>query len=202
MKTLLRGPLLCALLLSTASAAADSTATFIGTVTEDASGKPLADVVVTATAPTLEHEQTVVTDAQGNYRIPGLPQGVYTLRFEREGFELHARQDLKLRLPRTVRADMAMSAVGQPSAIAVGSPSPGINSVSVDPEFIKRIAVARPGGRARADTHCFGCGGPSIQEQTPAWMLSRMPIVVPDGTPQLVYRAPSADRCSPDFGSR
>ncbi|WP_164015656.1 hypothetical protein [Pyxidicoccus trucidator] len=41
---------------------------------------------------------------------------------------------------------------------------------------------------------------PDPRESTPSWMLSRMVVLVPDGTPQLVYRAPSGATWSPDFG--
>ncbi|QSQ23011.1 hypothetical protein JY651_49325 [Pyxidicoccus parkwayensis] len=65
----------------------------------------------------------------------------------------------------------------------------------VDVEFIKRIAVARPRHFTRD-----GFRVDSARAATPSWMLSRMVVLVPDGTPQLTFRAPSAQRGSPDFG--
>lgn len=68
----------------------------------------------------------------------------------------------------------------------------------IQTEYIKRIVVPRynspPPARA---SHSSARNSPA---RTPSWMLSRMPVLVPDGTPQLVYRAPSAARWSPDFG--
>jgi len=67
--------------------AAYADSVIIGTVVSAENKKPVADVVVTATSPNLQGEQVVVTDAQGQYRIPQLPPGVYTLRFDKESFK-------------------------------------------------------------------------------------------------------------------
>ena len=138
------------------SAAFAQSSTMIGTVIDAQSRNPVPDVVVTATSPNLQGEQTVVTDAQGNYRIPQLPPGVYTLRFEKEQFKPYARSDVQLRLNRTIRVNVELlpeslgevvEIVGAPPTIDVGSTTTGVN---VDQEFIKRIAVARPGGKGGA----------------------------------------------------
>ena len=82
--------------------------TIIGTVISAQSRQPVPDVVVTATSPNLQGEQTVVTDAQGNYRIPQLPPGIYTLRFEADAFRPYARSDIQLRLNRTIRVNVEL----------------------------------------------------------------------------------------------
>ncbi|NBD07860.1 TonB-dependent receptor [Corallococcus silvisoli] len=136
------------------SAAFAQSSVIIGTVLNTEDKKPAADVVVTATSPNLQGEQTVVTDAQGNYRIPQLPPGTYTLRFEKETFKPYARPEIQLLLNRTIRVNVELlpdsftqtvDVIGTPPTIDVGSTSQGVN---VDQEFIKRIAVARPGGKA------------------------------------------------------
>ncbi|MFP2959518.1 TonB-dependent receptor domain-containing protein [Myxococcus sp. 1LA] len=138
------------------SAAFAQSSVIIGTVIDAQSRQPAADVVVTATSPNLQGEQTVVTDAQGNYRIPQLPPGDYTLRFEKEQFKPYARSNIQLRLNRTIRVNVELlpealgevvEIVGAPPTIDVGSTTMGVN---VDQEFIKRIAVARPGGKGGA----------------------------------------------------
>ncbi|WP_338050636.1 YfbK domain-containing protein [Pyxidicoccus caerfyrddinensis] len=132
----------------------------IGTVIEVQSRKPLRDVVVTATSPKLQGEQTVVTDAQGNYRIPQLPPGVYTLRFEVEQHKPYARADIQLRPNRTIRVNVEllpdslgvdMELMGAQPTIDVGSTTTG---VQVDQEFIRHIAAARPGGKG-SSAHSF-----------------------------------------------
>ncbi|NRD44416.1 von Willebrand factor type A domain-containing protein [Corallococcus exiguus] len=236
MKSLLRSTLpLFLMMLPVATraqldAGAPATSTIIGTVLDDTTKKPVMDVVVSATSPSLQREQVVVTDAQGNYRIPRLPAGTYTLRFEKESFKPFARPEIQLKPNRTIRLNVELlpeswsstetivgappTIVGAPPTIDVGSTNQG---VYVDPEFIKRIAVVRPVGKGGA-TRSFeslaepkpgngyvvdglstntpsGDGDPNStndRARAPSWALPHMHIVVPDGTPQTVYRAPQA----------
>ncbi|MBN8228801.1 von Willebrand factor type A domain-containing protein [Corallococcus macrosporus] len=239
MKSLLRSALPLLLLTSAGPVLAQPAVgsvgkgVIIGTVIDVVSRKPVPDVVVTATSPRMQGEQTVVADAQGNYRIPQLPAGTYTVRFEREGFKVYARADIQLLANRTIRLNVEMlpdpdsrtvEIIGGPPAISVGSTNQGVN---VDPEFIKRIAVARPvgqGGATRSTEQAnppgvsisgttspengyvvdglstndpaFGINGnpnsTNDRERAPSWALPYMHVVVPDGTPQTVYRAPQA----------
>jgi outer membrane receptor protein involved in Fe transport len=149
------GVLLVAGLLFSSAALAQSSV-IIGTAVSADTKQPVADVVVTATSPNLQGEQTVVTDAQGNYRIPQLPPGAYTLRFEKEAFKPFSRGDIQLRLNRTIRVNVELlpeafteviEVAGTPPTIDVGSTTTGVN---VDQEFIRRIAVNRPGGKGGA----------------------------------------------------
>jgi Ca-activated chloride channel homolog len=96
-----------------------------------------------------------------------------------------------------------VSSQGQAPTVDVGSTNTGVN---VDQEFIKRIAVARPVGRGGAsrsfeslaevapggpsDRYIDGLASRESPRQTPSWALPYLHIVVPDGTPQTVYRAP------------
>jgi len=77
----------------------------LGTVIDQRTMQPLPDVVVTATAPGLQGNQTVVTDAQGNYRFPQLPADTYTLQFELDGFQTSSLGDIELRAGRTRQID-------------------------------------------------------------------------------------------------
>jgi Ca-activated chloride channel family protein len=247
MKPVLRSALCSLLLVFAAPALAQpdagtSASVILGTVLNAETKQPVADVVVTATSPNLQGEQTVVTNAQGEYRIPQLPPGTYTLRYEKEDFKLGARSGMELRPNKTLRVDVELKpdpfteeilVTGRPPTIDVGSTIVGVN---VDQEFIKRIVVARPGGSGGA-THsagsspeggyvvdglstsdsAFGISGsprpgdiyvdepaeaaeeivvmgapedPTGRETAPAWALPYMPVLIPDGTAQSVYRAP------------
>lgn len=90
MKHVLRSVLCCVLLLLSTPALAESV--IIGTVVSADSKMPVPDVAVTATSPNLQGERVVVTDAQGQYRIPQLSPGIYTLRFEKESFRMFSRR--------------------------------------------------------------------------------------------------------------
>jgi outer membrane receptor protein involved in Fe transport len=127
-----------------------------GTVVDASNQKPVADVVVTATSPGLQGEEVSVTDATGVYRIPQLPPGTYTLRFEKENFQPYSRPDITLRLNRTIRLNAQLlpdefqttiELTGTPPAVDVGSTRTG---VSVDTDLVRNIAVVRPGSKSAA----------------------------------------------------
>lgn len=82
MKRLL-GFLVVALLPSFVVAQSIPTATVTGKVTSDQS--PLPGVTVTVTSPNLQGARTAVTSAAGDYLVPFLPPGEYTVAFELEG---------------------------------------------------------------------------------------------------------------------
>ncbi|HET6149181.1 MAG TPA: TonB-dependent receptor [Polyangia bacterium] len=128
--------------------------TLTGKVVDASSKQPLADVVVTATSPALQGEQTVVTDKSGAFRIPTLPPGVYTLRYEGETYRPYSRGGIQLLstvtlrvdaelLPETLRAE-EVTIVARPPTVDVGSARSG---VTIGNEFTSRIAVAPPGGK-------------------------------------------------------
>ena len=72
------------------SAFAQSPASLAGVVVDANTQSPLGDVVVTARSPALIGEQTVTTDADGNFEMTLLPAGTYDLLVKREGFQSFA----------------------------------------------------------------------------------------------------------------
>jgi hypothetical protein len=80
-----------ALGLICSSALAHGSGVITGMVQDAATQAPLSNVLVTATSPALIGEQVVVTDNAGEYRVPQLPPGTYSLRFEREDHKPLAR---------------------------------------------------------------------------------------------------------------
>ncbi|WP_224362971.1 TonB-dependent receptor domain-containing protein [Hyalangium versicolor] len=151
------GLLVLALCLTSAPALAQGSSVLLGNVVDTTTKKPVADVVVTATSPNLQGEQVVVTDASGAYRIPQLPAGVYSLRFEKEAFRPYARDGVTVRLDYSVRVNVElipeaalseeMVIVGQAPTVDIGSTSTGVN---VGSAFVKNIAVVAPTGKGAA----------------------------------------------------
>ncbi|HEX5753751.1 MAG TPA: mucoidy inhibitor MuiA family protein [Archangium sp.] len=138
------------------SQASAGTSTIVGTVVTADTKRPVADVVVTATSPNLPGEQIVVTDAQGQYRLPQLPPGLYSLRFDKESFKPIHRSEIQLRQARTIRVNVELlpetfseelAIVAAPPTVDVGATSAG---VSVDQDYVRRIATNRPGAKAGA----------------------------------------------------
>jgi hypothetical protein len=130
----------------------------IGNVVDAATKAPVGDVVVTATSPALQGEQVVVTDATGLYRVPQLPPGTYTLRFEKESYRPYSRTAIDVPADRTLRLNVELLpetagtetvvVVGTPPTIDVGSSTTG---TSISQDFVKNLAVARPGGLSGAN---------------------------------------------------
>jgi outer membrane receptor protein involved in Fe transport len=128
-----------------------------GRVTDASSHQPLKDVVVTATSPAMQGEQTVVTDPSGTFRIPELPPGEYELRYEIDGYRAYTRNGIELRtgitlrvdadlLPSSVRAE-EVTVVPRAPTVDVGSARSG---VTIDSDFTSRIAIAPPTGKGGA----------------------------------------------------
>ena len=146
-----------AMLASVPAWAQTGLGTIVGTVTDAATKQPVVDVVVTATAPSLPGEQIVVTNASGQFRIPQLPAGTYTLRFDKESYRPFVRTGIPLRIDTTVRVNTEMLpetagstdivVEGRAPTIDVGSATVGVN---VSSDFVRNLAVIRPTGKGGA----------------------------------------------------
>ena len=150
----LRSLLLTGVLLSAPAALAQgSTSVLTGNVLDTSTRAPVADVVVTATSPSLQGEQVVVTDSTGLYRVPQLPPGTYTLRFEKETYRPYSRTGIEVAADRTLRLNVELlpevagvetvTVVGTPPVVDVGSSTVG---TTVNQDFVRNLAVSRPNG--------------------------------------------------------
>jgi hypothetical protein len=138
-------------------ALAQGSSVLFGTIIDAATRQPVPDVVVTARAPSLQGEQVAVTDGEGQYRLPQLPSGVYTLTFAKEAYRPLSRTEVTLRLGYSVRVNVQLLSesglsedilvVGHAPTIDVGSTSTGLN---INEEFIRDVVVIAPGGKNAA----------------------------------------------------
>ncbi len=95
-----------------------------GTV-KDATGAVLPGVTVEAASPVLiEKSKTVVTDAEGNYKIVDLRPGTYIVTFSLEGFSTVRREGLELpsNFTATVNAEMKVGALQEALTVTGASP--------------------------------------------------------------------------------
>ena len=95
-----------------------------GTV-KDATGAVLPGVTVEAASPVLiEKSKSVVTDAEGNYKIVDLRPGTYTITFTLEGFSTFRREGLELpsNFTATVNGDMKVGAIQEALTVTGASP--------------------------------------------------------------------------------
>jgi outer membrane receptor protein involved in Fe transport len=186
-----------------ATAAAQSAGVIAGTIRDAATQAPLADVAVTATSPVLPGEQTVVSDSSGAYRVPQLPPGVYTLRFEREGFRPYAREGIEIPAGYTLRMNVELLntttgaetivVVGKPPVIDVGSAQQG---GSIDRDFIRTIPVAPPTGIA-SNNRSFE----NLALTVPGARVDRYGVSLDGATsPENSYRIDGLSTRNPGFG--
>ena len=72
--------------VSSSALAQQGTGVIQGVVSDGISKAPLEGVVVTVTSPVLQGGEIGATDASGFYRVSNLPPGIYSLRFDRDGY--------------------------------------------------------------------------------------------------------------------
>src|SRR5438093_7439975 len=88
-----------------------TTATLYGVV-QDPTGAVLPGASVTATNQGTGFERAVVTDERGEFGLPALPAGPYTVKIEMPGFKTYTNQALQLTSGQNVRQTFALE-VGQ-----------------------------------------------------------------------------------------
>jgi hypothetical protein len=91
----------------------------------DASGAVLPGVTVEASSPALiEKVRSVVTDREGQYRIVGLPPGVYVVTFSLPAFSTFKREGVELAasFTATVNAELRIGAIEETVTVSGQSP--------------------------------------------------------------------------------
>jgi hypothetical protein len=97
----------------------------IAGVVRDPSGAVLPGVTVEASSPALiEKVRSVVTDGEGQYRIVGLPPGVYAVTFSLPSFSTFKRNGVELAasFTATVNADLRIGALEETVTVSGQSP--------------------------------------------------------------------------------
>src|SRR5438128_611111 len=106
-----------------------TTATVYGAV-RDSTGAVLPGVMVTATNQGTNLSRDAVTDERGEFALPALPVGRYTLKIELPGFKTYTNQGLDLGAGQTVRQTFTLE-VGQVSEnITVSETAPLVQTAT------------------------------------------------------------------------
>src|SRR5437868_15033937 len=103
----------------------------IGGTVKDATGAVLPGVTVEAASPVLiEKTKTVVTDAEGNYKIVDLRPGTYIVTFTLEGFSSVKREGLELpsNFTMTVNTELKVGALQEALTVTGASPVVDVQS--------------------------------------------------------------------------
>src|SRR5687768_4986786 len=138
-------PLLVFFLSVAAFAQTLPTATIAGKVTTDGVGLP--GVTVTVTSPNLQGVRTTVTTAQGDYIVPFLPPGEYTVRYELSGMRTTTQQ-VTLTAARTNSIDISLRPETVAESITVTATAPSVVettqvSTNFNQELIDELPVNR-----------------------------------------------------------
>src|SRR5436305_5385263 len=115
---------------------ASTTGTINGKVS-DSSGAVLPGVTVTASSPSLMGVQTSVTGAEGLYRFPALPPGVYTVSYELPGFNTLKRENIQIAMgfTATVNVELAVASLNETVTVTGASPVIDTSSTRVQQNF-------------------------------------------------------------------
>jgi outer membrane receptor for ferrienterochelin and colicin len=110
--------ILAVLILATPAAAqGNPTGTISGRVVQQ-DGAVLPGATVTATSPALQGARTVTTSDNGDFILPFLPAGEYTVRIELAGFK-NADQKVNVAVAQTVPLDVALDIASVSEAVTV-----------------------------------------------------------------------------------
>ncbi|HYU80168.1 MAG TPA: carboxypeptidase regulatory-like domain-containing protein, partial [Vicinamibacterales bacterium] len=149
-KSLVAPALVTALILLTPaeSLAQIQTGTITGVVTDEQSAV-LPGVTIALTSAALIRQQTATTNERGVYSFIALPPGVYSLRFELQGFAPVDRSDIPVRVAVVTTVDQTMKVATVSETITVSGESPAIDTRSTskgtnfDNELLENIPQAR-----------------------------------------------------------
>lgn len=124
-----RNAVLFLLALLPAHAQTTGTASLVGTITDPAGANiPGAKITVQNQQTGFVYEST--TGTTGDYYVPNLSSGTYTLRVEAGGFKAAVRRDIVLRINETPRIDMQLEVGSLTETVNVSSQPPLLETES------------------------------------------------------------------------
>jgi len=125
------------------------TGAIVGTIMDE-EGTPLPGVTVTLTGPKIMGARIAITDAEGKYRFPALPPGVYKVEGKLQGFATTIRENIRLHttIRLTVDLSMKMTAVAEEVTIIAESPTVDVKtsetaSVTLSDEMLRNMPTSQ-----------------------------------------------------------
>jgi outer membrane receptor protein involved in Fe transport len=136
----------CLLFTAAAAGAQVPTGTISGHVVST-DGAPLPGVAVTATSPALQGDRTVVSSENGDFIIPLLPPGDYTILFELSGFQSLKKQ-VGLAGTQSVTLNETMAIGGVVETVnVVGKSEPFLQTATVASKMRQDLLETLPSNR-------------------------------------------------------
>ena len=163
---------------ASASLYAQSTGTLLGTVT-DASGGAVAGATVTVLDQDTGVTRSLQTDSSGEYRVPFLAIGHYTVRVSYTGFAEATQRDITLQVDENREVDFTLQAAAvhqevevSASAVAVETTNPTLGQVINSQQVAQlplngrdfvQLATLAPGTTKETNPQSFFNGGASSE---------------------------------------
>ena len=117
----------------------------------------LPGVDVTAKSPNLQGTRSVVTDKNGNFRLPLLPIGAYSLTFELPGFEKMTLEGQEVHLGFIASLSIVLKLAALKVEVTVTAPNPMVDKVNADnSNRLKSDNLARIPTQARTIAEVVG----------------------------------------------
>src|SRR5262245_37504437 len=118
-------------------------------VVKDMTGAVLPNATVKATQTSTGAEITATTDANGRYRLRGLPSGTYNVRVESPGFKSYMIERLRLASGTLARNDIQMDVAAATETVSVSAS--GVKSRPLNVRHYLNMAKMAPGAAAMRD---------------------------------------------------
>jgi hypothetical protein len=126
-----------------AVAAAQATrGTILGTIT-DQTGAAMPGATVVATETRTNASYDTVTNETGNFTFPNIPDGIYNIKAELQGFKAVVREGIRLAVNTSIRVDLALSVGELAETVTVTGETPLLQTDRTDTgRVLESIQVA------------------------------------------------------------
>jgi len=116
----------------------------------DEQGEALPGVAITAKSPKLQGVRTALSDKDGNFRLPLLPVGSYSLTCELDGFERLTTLNNEIHLGFTLSVSVILKTAAVSEEVIVTAENPLIDKINADNSYrLKGDDLARVPSQAR-----------------------------------------------------
>jgi type 1 fimbria pilin len=173
----------CMLLLAAGAAPAQTaagTGVISGTVTDNTRAM-LPGVTVTVSGSSVMGAPSTTTNENGAFRIPSLPPGEYTVKFELTGFGTVIREGIRVGVgfTATVNTEMNLASVAESVTVSGQSPVVDLTSTTQATRFDDEVLASLPGARDYW----------AVLAQTPAVAMGRVDVGGSGALTQQPYTA-------------
>jgi hypothetical protein len=159
---------------------AAGTGVIAGTVTDNTKAV-LPGVTVTVSGATVMGTPNTVTNENGGFRVPSLPPGEYTVRFELTGFGTVIREGIRVGVgfTATVNTELNLASVAESVTVSGQSPVVDVSNTTVVTRYDEEVLASLPGARDYW----------AVLAQTPAVAMGRVDVGGSGALTQQPYTA-------------